>query len=401
MAEYNRSAYEKAPMQVWRDVIDKYPDCQLWVIRNKTVPLEILDTLSRSDHARIRSEIATKRKLSTELFERLAKDADVSVRRHIAINKKTPLHVLEILRQDNDADVAEAAARNIEGRKLKGGFELTYAHPGKSGAPLIFPFIGENLLINADAALPSVETLQALGDGWQAVQFGVLEGQPCEMRVWAQKTPLPEDLLIGDFRRLWGVWSAAYLAALIRARQLAAWLAQHRFCGVCGQATKMHPTEPACACPACGHKAYPRISPVCMGLILKGNKMLLARSPRFLPGVYSALAGFVEAGESAEAALRREVFEESGVRIKNIRWFGSQSWPYPHSLMLGFIADYASGELVAQEGEIEDLGWFDFDRLPALPHPASLACRMIDHVRKRQGKRRSSESAAPRRYPLE
>jgi NAD+ diphosphatase len=261
------------------------------------------------------------------------------------------------------------------------GFELTYARPEKSGSALIFPFIGENLLIGADAALPSADVLQALGEGWQAIEFGKIDGQPCEMRVWSQTTPLPKGLAIGDFRQLWGVWSPENLEALIRARQLAAWLAQHRFCGACGQATEIHPTEPACECRACGHKAYPRISPACMGLVLKGKTMLLARSPHFAPGVYSALAGFVEAGESAEAALRREIFEESGVRVKNIRWFGSQPWPYPHSLMLGFIADYASGELVAQESEIEDLGWFDFDRLPKLPHPASLAYRMIEHAR--------------------
>ena len=383
-AEYDRSAYEEAPAQVWREVIDKYPDYQWGVIHNKTVPLEILDALSRSDDARIRGRIATKRKLSPELFERLAKDADADVRGGIAGNKKTPRAVLEILRQDSDADVAERAVRNIQSRKLEGGFELTYARPDETGAALIFPFVGENLLIGVDTALPSVETLQALGDNWQAVQFGKLEGQPCELRVWSQTTPLSEGLTTGDFRRLWGVWSPERLEALIRARQLAAWLAQHRFCGVCGQATEIHPTEPAYECPACGHKVYPRISPVCMGLVLKGNQLLLARSPRFAPGVYSALAGFVEAGESAEAALRREVFEESGVRIKNIRWFGSQSWPYPHALMLGFLADYASGELVAQESEIEDLGWFDFDKLPALPHPASLAYRMIEHVRKRK-----------------
>ncbi|MDR1889291.1 MAG: NAD(+) diphosphatase [Zoogloeaceae bacterium] len=266
-------------------------------------------------------------------------------------------------------------------------FELIYARPEQGGATIIFPFIGETLLIGADTALLSADALQPLGDGWQAIHFGRLDGLPCEMRVWPQtgekQLALPEGMMTGDFRRLWGVWSPEYLAALIRARQLAAWLAHHRFCGVCGQATKIHPTEPTCECRACGHKAYPRISPVCMGLVLKGRTMLLARSPHFAPGVYSALAGFVEAGESAEAALRREIFEESGVQIKNIRWFGSQPWPYPHSLMLGFIADYASGELVAQAGEIEDLGWFDFDRLPTLPHPASLAYRMIEHVCRR------------------
>jgi NAD+ diphosphatase len=274
-------------------------------------------------------------------------------------------------------------SENQQRKSSMSGFDLFYMRPKIIVDAIIFPFVGENLLIGAGATLPSIETLRALGDDWQAIHFGRLDGQLCEMRVWPQTIALPPGLMAGDFRRLWSIWPSARLEALVRARQLAAWLAHHRFCGVCGQATEIHPAEPACVCHACGHKAYPRISPVCMGLVLRGKEMLLARSPHFPPGVYSALAGFVEAGESAEAALRREIFEEAGVRIRNIRWFGSQTWPYPHSLMLGFIADYASGELVAQAGEIEALGWFGFDRLPDLPHPASLAYRMIEHARDR------------------
>jgi NAD+ diphosphatase len=113
---------------------------------------------------------------------------------------------------------------------------------------------------------------------------------------------------------------------------------------------------------------------------MKGRQMLLARSPHFPPGIYSALAGYLEAGESLEHGLKREIREEAGIEIHNIHYLDSQSWPYPHSLMIGFIADYLSGELHAQESEIEDLDWFDLDNLPVLPHRGSLAYRMIGVV---------------------
>jgi NAD+ diphosphatase len=134
---------------------------------------------------------------------------------------------------------------------------------------------------------------------------------------------------------------------------------------------------PSRICNKCGFVAYPRISPVCIVLISRGDEILLARSPHFSPGMYSALAGFVEAGESLEAGVHREVREEVGIEICNLLWFGSQSWPFPHSLMLGFMADYAGGTLLLQEEEIEDAQWFRRDHLPALPHPSTIAYRMI------------------------
>ncbi|MDR1661540.1 MAG: NAD(+) diphosphatase [Azoarcus sp.] len=247
-------------------------------------------------------------------------------------------------------------------------------------AALIFPFIGQKLLIGPDAALPRPSMLQGMGLPMRAFRFGVLAGRDCVMRVWPAGLAVPPKLSIGDYRTLWGQWPPGHLAAFVRARQLAAWVLHNRFCGACGQAMETCRAEIACECPACGHKAYPRISPVAIGIILKGGEILLARSPHFAPGMYSALAGFVEAGESAEDCLRREIREEAGIEIQNIRYFDSQSWPYPHSLMLGFTADYLGGNLAAQENEIEDLGWFRFDRLPILPHPGSLARRMIEFV---------------------
>ncbi|MDR1064534.1 MAG: NAD(+) diphosphatase [Azoarcus sp.] len=245
---------------------------------------------------------------------------------------------------------------------------------------LVFPFVGQTLLIGPDAALPRQPMPQSLGNPLRALRFGVLAGRDCVLRVWPAGLAIPPDLSAGDYRSLWGQWPPGYLAAFVRARQLAAWILHNRFCGACGQAMETGRAEIACECPACGYKAYPRISPVAIGIVLKGDEILLARSPHFAPGMYSALAGFVEAGESAEACLRREVREEAGIEIRNIRYFDSQSWPYPHSLMLGFIADYHGGDLVAQEGEIEDIGWFRLDGLPILPHAGSLARRMIDAV---------------------
>ena len=153
------------------------------------------------------------------------------------------------------------------------------------------------------------------------------------------------------------------------AAQIATWASQHRFCGMCGHPMSQHPVERAMQCEHCGLRQYPRISPSMIVLVTRGDELLLARSPRFAPGVYSTLAGFVEPGESVEQCVRREVNEEVGVSIHEPRYIASQGWPFPHSLMLGFHAEYASGEIIMQPEEIEDAGWFSIHRLPLLPTP--------------------------------
>ncbi|MDR2209553.1 MAG: NAD(+) diphosphatase [Azoarcus sp.] len=263
-------------------------------------------------------------------------------------------------------------------------FEPAYApEDSRDASALIFPFIGQNLLIDSNAELPHTEAVQALGNPLRTLRFGALAGRECVLKVWPSECAIPAGLTVGDYRTLWGHWPDGLLTALVRAKQLAVWVLHNQFCGACGQPMVLSPVEIACTCPACGYKVYPRISPVAIGLIVKGNEILLARSPHFAPGMYSALAGFVEAGESAEECLCREMQEEAGIKIHNLRYFGSQSWPYPHSLMIGFIADYHSGELTAQKDEIEDLAWFRLDDLPVQPHPASLARQMIEFVRAR------------------
>ena len=137
-----------------------------------------------------------------------------------------------------------------------------------------------------------------------------------------------------------------------RAAQVLEWDRAHRYCGVCGTPTELQPGERARKCPACGHTAYPRLSPAMMVLVWRDGEVLLARSPHYVPGVYSALAGFVEAGESIEQCIHREVAEEVGVRVTDLRYYGSQSWPFPHSLMIAYTARWIDGAIVKQDGEI-------------------------------------------------
>lgn len=170
------------------------------------------------------------------------------------------------------------------------------------------------------------------------------------------------------------------------AEQVAHWDLNHRFCGRCGSRNRQVPGERCLRCPECGLDSYARISPSMIVLVTRGDELLLARSPRFVPGVYSTLAGFVEPGESAEECVVREVHEEVGIQVGNLQYLGSQGWPFPHSLMLGFHAEYAGGEIVPQPEEIEDARWFPIDQLPPLPMQRSIARYLIDlYVARRLG----------------
>jgi NAD+ diphosphatase len=156
------------------------------------------------------------------------------------------------------------------------------------------------------------------------------------------------------------------------------WDRTHLYCGRCGTPTELKPSERARQCPNCGQVHYPRIAPAVMALVQRGDQLLLARSPHFVPGMYSALAGFVEPGESLEHCLVREVKEEVGIKVGNLRYFSSQPWPFPHSLMIAFNCDWVEGEITPDPSEIEAAGWFDLERLPVLPNKISIARRLID-----------------------
>ncbi|MEX0605463.1 MAG: NAD(+) diphosphatase [Marinobacter sp.] len=161
------------------------------------------------------------------------------------------------------------------------------------------------------------------------------------------------------------------------AAQVAQWWRDHRFCGRCGQATDYHPNERARWCTSCKIPWYARVAPCVIVVIRQEGRMLLAQSVRARKHFYSLIAGFVEAGESAEEAVAREVLEETGLQVTNIRYCRSQPWPFPHQLMLGFFADYVGGQLVLQQDELVHADWFRPGELPPVPPDATIAGRLI------------------------
>ncbi len=169
----------------------------------------------------------------------------------------------------------------------------------------------------------------------------------------------------------------AYLAG--KAVHIMEWDKNTLFCGRCGSRTLLRENERAKECPECTFLSFPKISPAIIVLIEKNDRVLLARSPHFKPGLYSILAGFVEPGESIEEAVVREVMEEVGISIKNVRYFGSQPWPYPDSLMIGFTAEFAEGEIEVDGVEIEEAGWFRTDEIPIIPKNTSISGLLIEH----------------------
>lgn len=218
---------------------------------------------------------------------------------------------------------------------------------------------------------------EAIGSPENALYVGELGGQPCHAVDVAQFPEIPGGEAV-SLRTIFQLAGPEVFALAGRATQLLDWQANHRYCGRCGSATQMKDGEQAMQCPACGLLAYPRISPAVMVLVRDGDKLLLARSPHFKPGVFSALAGFVEPGETLEACAAREVREEVGIEIGALHYFDSQPWPFPNSLMVAFFADYAGGKITPDCNEIEAADWFTRDALPLLPEPISISRRLIE-----------------------
>lgn len=217
---------------------------------------------------------------------------------------------------------------------------------------------------------------------WSAHFVGLVDGDAW----WAIDVPDGDDPSYGAALDLIRYHAAAaeheWLAAG-RGVQLVEWARTHRYCGRCGTETDAADGERAMRCPACGLQAFPRLAPAMITLVTRGEpgpdqEALLARGVGFRAPMYSCLAGFVEPGESLESAVVREVYEEVGVVVANPRYFGSQPWPFPNSLMIGFRADHESGDIVCDPTEIVDAGWYRKDDLPMIPSGISIARRLID-----------------------
>ncbi len=264
------------------------------------------------------------------------------------------------------------------------GFVASYMPPAKLENPAWwFVYKGNQILVarNAKGAqVPAVRDLRELRLRALREQYlGQLNEQHCFAAEVDDSAEPPANMEWSGLRALFGAIDDTLFALAGRAFQIVDWDRSHQFCGHCGTPTVLKEGERARVCPSCAQLHYPRIAPAVMVLVHRGKQFLLARSPHFPPGMYSALAGFSEPGETLEQTLVREVREEVGIEVKNIRYFASQPWPFPHSLMIAFHADYAEGEITPDPSEIEAADWFSLDRLPQkLPSTISISRRLIE-----------------------
>jgi NAD+ diphosphatase len=247
---------------------------------------------------------------------------------------------------------------------------------------LWFIFDKNKILIdctNGACIIPDDDTIAACGITPIGNLFlGSLGDRNCFAAQWPPGQLAPEPYAWLDLRVLLDTISEELFWIAGLANQLLDWERSHRFCGGCGQPTADRADERAKQCPACGLINYPRLSPAIIVAVVKGDKLLLARNRRFRGSFFSVLAGFVEPGETLEACVRREIREEVGLAVDNIRYFGSQPWPFPNSLMVGFVADYARGKIQVDNDELVEADWFSAHQLPQVPSRISIARQLID-----------------------
>jgi NAD+ diphosphatase len=251
-----------------------------------------------------------------------------------------------------------------------------------TGSALWFILDKSRLLTKITAgshAIPDTADLESLQRSPSCkLYLGSLEGRPCYAGTLETDGFFDADFKFTHLRTLFGIIPEPFIWIAGRANQLLYWHLTHVYCGKCGGATENKDDERAKICPQCRHVSYPRLSPAVIVAILKDNRILLARNSRFRMPFYSVLAGFVEPGESLEECVAREVKEEVGITVKNIRYFGSQPWPFPDSLMVAFVSDYAAGEIAVDHSEITEAAWFSKNNLPQIPPKISIARQLID-----------------------
>jgi NAD+ diphosphatase len=253
----------------------------------------------------------------------------------------------------------------------------------KNNSGYWFVFCLNKLLIKGGAdnfSIPHVTHLEELQLFPERSQYlGTLQEQPCYCAEVPLDTAAPEGMSFMELRSLYNILDEDIFALAGKAVQIVNWDHTHQYCSSCGFQVSQLPDERAKKCPECGSISYPRISPAILVSVLKDNKILLVHARAFKGNMYSIIAGFVEPGETLEECVKREVMEEVGLQVKNIKYFGSQHWPFPHSLMIGFTAEYECGEISVDGIEISEADWFDADNLPEIPPPKlSISRDIID-----------------------
>ncbi len=249
---------------------------------------------------------------------------------------------------------------------------------------LWFTFHQGRVLVRMSGDVPSLFTCAHPNHhGLEILQehyLGTYGGEHCYAAELAENQIAPNGHAMLGLRDLLGHVDDTLAGISGRAFQILEWNRNHRYCGRCGNETVPRDNERARTCVPCKRTSYPPVAPAIMILITHGRKLLLARKVGWGNTRYSALAGFVEPGETLESTVIRETREEVGVEIKNIRYFGSQPWPFPNNLMIAFTAEYAGGPVTPDGVEIEEAAFFDADELPNLPPGISISRRMINTV---------------------
>jgi NAD+ diphosphatase len=245
-----------------------------------------------------------------------------------------------------------------------------------------FAFCVNKMLVKVDNDnfnIPYLKDLQVVNISPVRTQYlGILQGHPCYSAEILPDTIAPEGLTFVDLRSLYGIIDEDLFLLAGKAFQIVSWDQAHQFCGRCGSQTQEQPGERAKICPKCGFISYPRICPAVITAIIKDDKILLAHAKAFKANMHSLIAGFLEPGETLEECVQREITEEVGIKVRNIKYFSSQPWPFPNSMMIGFTAEYESGEIAVDGVEISEAGWFGVDNLPELPSEVSIARRIIN-----------------------
>ncbi|PYG88206.1 NAD+ diphosphatase [Ruminiclostridium sufflavum DSM 19573] len=245
-----------------------------------------------------------------------------------------------------------------------------------------FAFCANDMLVkveNGSYSIPYMNDLREMNISPVRAQYlGLLKGCPCYSAEIASQDNIPLGMEFIPLRALFDLIDMDLFLLAGKAFQIILWDQSHQFCGRCGTPTQELPGERAKSCPKCGLITYPQICPAVITAVFRGDKILLAHAKAFKGNLHSLISGFLEPGETLEECVQREIMEEVGIRVKNIKYFGSQPWPYPNSLMAGFTAEYESGEITVDGTEIEKAGWFSPGNLPELPSQVSISRQIID-----------------------
>ncbi|MGB8451531.1 MAG: NAD(+) diphosphatase [Anaerocolumna sp.] len=227
--------------------------------------------------------------------------------------------------------------------------------------------------------IPEYRDLKDLLKTHKCLEYvGIYNGHACYCERLSESSALPQNMELIDIKEITYLTGDPDIFILAgTANHILHWNSMNQYCGRCGHKTYDKKDERAKICPDCGNIIYPRISPATITAVIKDNQILLAHNRNFKKGLYSLIAGFVEPGETLEQCVEREIQEEVGIKVKNIRYFTSQPWSFPDSLMLAFVAEYESGEIVVDNNEITDAAWYSTDGLPEIPSTDSVAGKII------------------------